>query len=120
MTLHERDLKAWKTNRRPQKFGNVRITTDDGTFDSQKEHRRWCELKLLERAGDIRNLEHHVKLPLVVNGHDCGSYEADFIYFEGGSRVIEDSKGGDATVTQLFRLKQKLVRALYGIDVRIT
>jgi hypothetical protein len=112
--------KAWKANRRAQKYGNQRIVTEEGAFDSQSEYRRWCELKLLERGGQIRNLEHHVKLPLIVNGHDCGRYEADFVYFENDKRVIEDRKGGKATITDVFRLKQKLVFALYGIEVRIT
>jgi hypothetical protein len=112
--------KGWKQTRRAQKFGNVRVTNADGTFDSQKEHRRWCELKLLERGGAIRNLEHHVPISIDVNGQHICKYEADFTYFENDVRIYEDCKGGSATITDVFRLKRKLIRALYGVDIRIT
>jgi hypothetical protein len=112
--------KGWKQTRRAQKFGNVKVTTTDGTFDSQKEHRRWCELKLLQRGGVIRNLEHHVPISIDVNGHHICKYIADFVYFEGDVRIYEDVKGNAATITDVFRLKRKLIRALYGVEIRIT
>lgn len=112
--------KGWKQTRRAQKFGNVKVTVADGTFDSQKEYRRWCELKLLERGGAIRNLEHHVPISIDVNGQHICKYEADFTYFENNERVIEDCKGSTATITDVFRLKRKLIRALYGVEIRIT
>ena len=109
--------KAWKKQRRQQKFGNVRVCTDEGDFDSQREYRRWCELKMLERAGKITNLEHHVKFPFALNGVEIGHYEADFVYFENGQRVVEDSKG---YATPEFKLKAKMMRAFFNIEVRCT
>jgi hypothetical protein len=110
--------KAWKQFRRPQnKFNAERVVTEDGTFDSKKEHRRWCELKLLQMAGEIRNLKHHQVFKFEHNGVLIGSYEADFTYFQGNEFVCEDAKGYE---TDVFRLKRKMLKAFYGIEVKIT
>lgn len=117
MSLHAFG-KAWKQQRRPQsKFGNRIVKTDEGTFDSEAEHRRWCELKLLQMAGQISNLEHHKVFRFELNGVLIGSYEADFVYFENGARVVEDKKGYE---TDVFKLKAKMMQAFYGITVRLT
>ena len=110
--------KAWKQQRRPQnKYGAVRQIHDDGAFDSKAELRRWCDLKILERAGEIRNLERQVRFPIEINGVHVCDYIADFVFFENGVRVVEDKKG---VQTDTFRIKAKLMRALYNIDVRLT
>lgn len=38
------------------KYHNRKVRRDGLTFDSQKEHRRYNELLLLEQAGKIKNL----------------------------------------------------------------
>jgi len=117
--MFERGLtqKAWKQQRRPQKFGAQPVTTEEGHFASQREHQRWCVLKLMQRAGQISNLERQVQFSFDVNGHHIAKYVADFIYFENGERVVEDSKG---VATDVYRLKRKLLRALYGITIKET
>lgn len=110
--------KVWKQQRRPQnKYGAVRVQSDDGTFDSKAELRRWCDLKILERAGEISNLERQVRFPIAINGVHVCDYIADFVFFERGARVVEDKKG---VQTDVFRLKAKLMKALYNIEVRLT
>jgi|GEM_PF-862850 len=92
--------------------------THDGiVFDSKGEMLRWLDLKLLERAGDISKLRHHVLYPLIVNGIKITDYEADFVYEEGGLEVVEDFKG---VRTDVYRLKERLMKAVWGIDIRIT
>ena len=39
------------------KYLNRELNTPDGKFDSVKEYRRWQELKLMERAGIIYELQ---------------------------------------------------------------
>lgn len=109
--------KAWKTQRRPQKYGNVKEVTQDGIFDSQAEYRRWCELKLLQRAGRIRNLERQVRFSFDLNGVHICDYIADFSYFDNDERVIEDRKGVE---TDVFKIKAKMMLAFYHITVRLT
>lgn len=100
------------------KFKNVRVFDRERAcwFDSKAEHRRYQELRALERAGTIAQLEIHPKFPLVVHGHKICRYEADFSYVVGETqaRVVEDVKG---VQTASFRLKAKLLRACHGIDV---
>ncbi|MFC3060035.1 DUF1064 domain-containing protein [Paenirhodobacter populi] len=107
------------------KYGNKRVKTEDGDFDSQREAGRWESLKLLQRAGQITDLKRQVKIPLM--GRDgpllteTGRqrfYVADFTYFDValGIPVVEDSKGAR---TKEYLLK-KSVCAAQGITVKET
>ena len=78
------------------KYGNIKTTTSDGiTHDSVKEANRWCELKLLERAGRISDLRRQVKFELIPKqeGERAIHYIADFVYIENGRQVVEEVKG---------------------------
>lgn len=100
-----------------RKYGNRPGEVDGRRFDSQKEASRYGELCLLRWAGKIRDLECQPEYPLVVNGVKVGLYRGDFRYFdcETGQSVTEDVKGYR---TREYRLKRKLVKALYGIEIR--
>jgi hypothetical protein len=53
--------------------------------------------------------------PLVVNGVIVAQYRADFSYVDAdGVRHVEDVKG---VRTSTYRLKAKMVRAIYGIEI---
>ena len=105
-----------------------RKTRLDGiTFASQGEANRYCELRLLERSGQISHLELQPVFPLIVNGQPLrlrsdgypngrrAKYVADFRYVEAGKVVVEDYKAVD---TDLSRLKRAILEA-QGIDIRI-
>ena len=101
------------------KYYNRKTTYQGVQFDSQKEAKRYQELLLLTRAGSIRNLECQPRYDLVVNGHKLGYYRADFRYEEmtTGESITEDVKS-PVTKTAVYQLKKKLVKAIYGIEVR--
>lgn len=101
------------------KYRNVPTTVDGVLFASKKEARRWGELQLLQRAGVIRELRRQVAFPLAVNGVPICKYISDFTYNEGKSNhlTVEDSKG---VLTKDCALKLKLMKAIHGIDVRLT
>lgn len=109
---------AAKKTPKPNKFGAVKTTVGDTTYDSRKEA-RYCEaLKLRERAGQISNLELQPKFDLMVNGTKVGTYKADASYHDKGGKLhVIDVKGGNATKTQLYRLKAKLMLACHGIEI---
>jgi len=96
------------------KYNSRHVTIDNITFDSIRESQRYGELKLMEKAGEIRSLEIHPVLVLqrafVYRGKKIGAitYEADFRYFSNiyGVFVYEDLKGYE---TQAFRLKWKML-----------
>ena len=87
---------------RKSKYGAIKTTVDGITFDSKKEARRYLELKQAERAGDIEELELQPKFHLIVNNVNVGKY------------VVEDCKG---MKTPVYRLKAKLLKAIYGITI---
>lgn len=90
-----------------------RRTVDGITFDSLAEARRYSELRLMERAGEIAQLE----LQPVYLLHAGIKYRADFRYRDkDGREVVEDVKGH---LTDVYRLKKKLLLADYSeIDFR--
>ena len=109
-------MRRYRAFRRPRtsKYGAIKTEVDGITFASRAEANRYSELKLLEAAGEISRLELQPKYPLVVNGVKVAEYRGDFLYIQDGHKVLEDVKG---VATPVFRLKKKLVNALYNIDI---
>lgn len=124
------------------KYGAQRTTVDGITFASRKEAKRYGELRLLERAGDIRGLRVQPRYPIVINGqpvkYPSGRalvYVADFSYYDvkRGATVVEDVKGirktprapgvkkprHEGTDTDASQIKRALVEAIYGIRVEV-
>src|SRR5690242_19685172 len=83
-------------------------------FDSAGEAGRYCELCTLVRAGEVSDLRRQVPYIFVVNGVRVGVYQADFVYWDVrvSEQVVEDFKG---VRTDVYRMKQKLMLACYGI-----
>lgn len=103
------------------KYGNKRVTVDGIRFDSIREANRWQELRLMERAGAVRDLQRQVSFELIpaqrVSGRQLKPirYIADFSYLdERGNRIIEDSKGAK---TPVYCIKKRMLLWLYGIEV---
>jgi hypothetical protein len=99
------------------KYGAIRTEVDGITFASKAEARRYAELRLLLDAGAIYDLTLQPRFDLSVNGVKIGTYVADFRYVDGETHeiLVEDVKG---VRTPVYRLKAKLVKALYGITVQ--
>ena len=116
------------------RYGNVRKPVHDGIkFDSKREFLRYMELKLLEKAGEIRHLEVHPKFPIIIGGvqvmvssNQHGKwdrqmvYEADFKYARKDGCwwpiVIEDVKMQSGHRTGVYKIKRALMRAM-GYDI---
>lgn len=103
------------------KYGAIRTTINGITFASKAEASRYSELQILVKSGEITDLKLQPKYPLVFtprNGADpvnVGSYIADFWYRKkNGAGVTEDVKG---VLTPVYRLKKKIVQAIYGITI---
>jgi hypothetical protein len=94
------------------KYGAKKVREDGHVFDSQMEHRRYLELKLMAAGKQVSDLTVHPRFPLTVNGFHVATYEGDFSYREPGNPklVCEDTKG---FVTPEFRIKARLFMALY-------
>lgn len=128
------NLKEFKEMFQPEnKYHSKKITVGSETFDSSKEYRRFCELKLLQRAKKISDLQRQVKFVLIpaqrepdeigVRGgikkgkiieQEC-AYLADFVYInEKGEKVVEDTKGFK---TKDYIIKRKLMLYVHGIKI---
>lgn len=122
-----------------RKYRNKKVTVDGITFDSKREKKRWCELCLLEKAGEISNLQRQVKFVLIptqtetferysektgkklkdgvrVVEKEC-AYFADFVYIDNrtGRTIVEDTKGAR---TEKYIIKRKLMLHIYGIRIQ--
>ena len=125
---------SWKQSK--SKYHNKPITVDGVRFDGLNEHRRWCFLQLMEKAGEISNLRYHVKFELIpaitkdeivqLKTKDkvvtkvvqsARYYEADFVYLnKKGEEIVEDFKGQE---TDLFKFKAALFFYIYKKPITI-
>jgi hypothetical protein len=100
------------------KYNNTKIRVDGRLFDSKAEAARWQELQLLERAGEIKELERQVEYELIPKqkGERAVKYIADFRYIDHeGKTVVEDTKG---VKTPVYILKRKLMLRVHSIRIR--
>lgn len=101
------------------KYNNRAITIDGHKFPSQREGRRYLQLKLLQANGEIRNLELQVPFRCEVNGHLVCKFICDFVYEEyrdrQWTRILDDAKGFQ---TDVYKLKKKLVLACLGHTIK--
>ena len=115
------------------------VDADGNVFDSKKEYRRWVDLCLLQRAGEISDLKRQVAFELIPAQYETFKrygkrgqrlldgkrlieksvvYNADFAYKDNtGALVVEDAKS-PATRTKDYIIKRKLMLHVHGIRVR--
>lgn len=119
-----------------RKYQNVKVNVEGHTFDSKKEANVYVQLRALEKAGAVRNIEVQPKFHFPLRGQPVRhlprkwkgklikgsplSYSADFRYEElDGTKwktVVLDVKGFD---TQVSRIKRALVLAFHGVIVEV-
>lgn len=100
------------------KYHSKKVKVDGIEFDSKKEAKRYSELKLLERAGKIKDLELQKVFELQPSfkknnkTYRKTTYKADFCYFdnEKGKYIVEDVKGFK---TEVYKLKKKMFEYKY-------
>lgn len=105
--------------------GTKKIHHDGMIFDSTREFKRWKELQLLEKAGEITSLERQYRIelygrdgPILTPTGRKMTWTADFRYIDlrTGLWVIEDAKGFP---TEVFKLKRAILAA-QGIKIITT
>lgn len=98
------------------KHNNVKVETEDGVFDSKKEYKRYKELRLLLKKGEIGFLAKQVQFELNKGGSHSLIYIADFVYTtKEGKQVVEDVKGMRTTV---YKKKKKLMKQIHKIEIK--
>lgn len=96
------------------------VTIDGIKFSSQLEGNRYKILKLRERAGDITGLELQPQF-ILLESFDCRGkhyrgvkFKADFTYYEGGQKVVEEIKGYSV---RDYPIRKKLFLLKYGDEI---
>lgn len=101
------------------KYSNKKVQYDGIMFDSIKEKNRYIELKWLEKAHEIKELELQKKFELQPSyTNNSGkkirpiTYIADFFYYDIKKQryIVEDTKGFR---TEVYKLKKKMFEYQY-------
>ena len=91
------------------------VVIDGRRFASQKEGRKYSDLKILKRVGKLVDFECQVPFEIIINGQKICKYIADFITYDpDGKRHILDVKG---VKTSVYRLKKKLMLVVLGLVI---
>jgi len=97
------------------KYRSVKTECDGIIFDSKREAAYYADLMLQIKAGTVKSVERQVNFSLDVNGVHVCTYRLDFLVTmaDGTMRYVE-VKGYK---TPAYKIKRKLVEALYAIKV---
>lgn len=97
------------------KYKNVITKVGNIKFHSKKEAKRYQELLLLQKTGEIFDLSLQFPLEIRIDGKKICTYYADFMFFDKDDKmIVEDVKG---IRTPIYKLKKKLVEAYWGIKI---
>lgn len=129
MTIEEYRKLERKEKKKKSKYNNNPVWVDGIRFASNAEGRRYSELKLLERAGEIHDLSLQVSFVLFekqkceeIDDLGVHKYIADFTYRDKNDKfIIEDVKGYRDTKSVVYRhflLKKAAMKYFYGYEVR--
>ena len=106
------------------KYKAQKTEVDGITFASKHEAHRFVELKYMERAHLISDLQIQRAFTLIGTQRDKDGkvierpvkYVADFVYKnQKGETVVEDAKG---MKTDVYKIKRKLMLSIYGIRIQ--
>lgn len=105
------------------KYHNKRVFYDGHWFDSEKEKAWYIKFKLMEKAGEIKNLRLQVPFCLIETfkledkTYRATKYVADFVYRDRKDKLHVIDVKSLATRTQVYQLKKKLMAYKYGIEI---
>ena len=101
-----------------RRYKNEPTVLEGHRFDSKKEAKRYAELVLMQKAGEIRQLAVHPRYDIPVCGMYICRYIGDFSYLDyNDEEVVEDVKSPPTRKNPVYRLKKKLMLAVHDIDI---
>jgi len=109
---------------RRNKYGAQKTVVDGFVFDSKREAKRWGELVLMVRAGEITDLMRQpayeiVVAPLKGPPFVVAKFTADFFYRDQtGKAIVEDVKSPPTRKNTAYRLRKRLIEARYGFEIQ--
>lgn len=124
--LQEVALCQGQLQAKSSKYKSKKVALDGITFDSKKEAARWYQLKIMEKAGVISELQRQVMFELqpavILDGRKKPAlrYCCDFAYVENGKQVIEDVKSAATKKLPAYRQKRHLMKSVLNLDIKET
>ena len=103
---------------RKNKYNARKVTINGKTCDSLIEGRKYSELLLCEKQGEISSLELHPRYPIIIDDKKICTVVLDFEFYDNVTKSTRfiDVKG---VYTSESKLRHKLLSAVNGIDVEI-
>lgn len=110
---------------KPSKYRNEKVEVDGVRHDSKKEARRWQQLQMMEKAGQITGLKRQVAFELAPGVKFRNSprakpalrYVADAVYVRDGETIIEDCKSPPTRQSPIYRAKKHLMLSVLGLEI---
>ena len=105
------------------KFNAIKHTVGGITFDSKKEAAYYSSLLQLRQAENpaerVVLIERQTRYDICIKNKYIGYYKADFrvAYADGKQKVVDVKGYKKGAAYSLFRLKKKLVEAIYDIEI---
>ena len=112
------------------RYNKTVVEVDNIKFDSKIEAARYSQLRILEKAGEIKQLELQpkfiiqqnckIKLNDKVKTQLMIKYIADFKYIENGKIIVEDVKSKYTSSDAQYKIKRKMLvyqQEQHGFDV---
>lgn len=99
-------LKAHKYNAKPTVVDGIR-------FDSKKEAKYYCDLKLMKKAGEVLFFLRQVPIHLPGNTKLVIDFQ---VFYTDGRVEFQDTKGFQ---TEVFKLKKRQVEEIYPFKLVI-
>ena len=103
--------------KKESKYHAERVVTSGIKFDSKLEAKRYNELMMLQKAGEIENLRLQQQFTLQEGFKTCEGelirpvrYIADFTYYDkDGNYIIEDVKSEKTRQLVEYRIKKRIM-----------
>ena len=132
-----KQIRIKRSSAKENKYKNKHAEYNGIFFDSKKERDRYIILKNAENNGIISELKLQPSFTLVPaiyheeavqlktkqkTVRKCDqlpiTYKADFSYIKDGNLIVEDVKGSEYMITEVFKIKEKLMFAIHGIKIK--
>jgi hypothetical protein len=124
-------MARWRLGSQADRYDVKKVySIDNIKFDSKRELNRYLELKLLERAGVITDLELQPRIRIVIGGVEVKmisrrypngralTYVGDFRYLdlEKNATILEDVKMNSGHRPDVYKVKRALIHAM-GLEI---
>lgn len=122
---------------KPSKYRNKKVVNEYGTFDSNKEFKRYIVLLDMQNKGEISDLQRQVEYEIIPTQYEtitkqlktktkeikrvkerATHYKLDYRYIKDGVLVAEDVKASRDFQDPVYKIKRKLMLYVHGIEIK--